>query len=287
MVNFNFIAQDAILSPTDLVRRNEITKSVSFGPMEKEVKLDIPTVVNDNIEILNKIPLPKNIQKSDLERIIEKIIKEDLEKDPLFKVSLDLAKYANDFHNKFTLYFSKIFSFHEEVMKRLDKELFYCSSLFLNSDLSPSFMKSLAMSILTEIKLIEVVDWRMRREARQLLAVKNNDIKFGRIVDAHNAWVNPLIETCDNMVKDRIALLWYLDFQNSELTEKIFEPKFISKKNLDQETFYSLIFSLQKSTQQLRKILANYNKEVFLSPIPTENPTFKLFSSMLQLALHA
>lgn len=287
MIDFGVSMQEIVLPPRDLVRRNDIIKSASFGPTEKEIKLDIPTVINDNIKILNKIPLPENIQKAELERVIEKIIKEDLEKDTLFKMASDLAKYASDFRSEFSRYFSRIFDYHKEVVKRLDRELFHSSNLFLNSDLSPSFLKSLALSILTEMKTVELVDKRMRREHMQFLTVRNNSIKFSRMIDGHNAWVDPLIQALDDMVENRVALFWYLDFQNSTSIDRLFKPKYINRKNLDQETFYSLLFSLQKSTRRLRKIVVGYDKEVFLSAIPAENPTFKLFSSMIQLTLHA
>jgi len=283
----SFPSQPVILDPVDLILRNDVIKNVSFKPTKQEIKLDIHTVIKENIEILNKIPLPEKMRKTEVEKLIERIIKEDLEKDPLFQISIKLTEYANDFYKKSTLFFSKIFDYHKEVLKRLDNSLFHYSTLFLDSDLPPLVLKSFALSVITEMKMVKIIDYRMHRERLHFIGIRNNFVKFDRACEMHNKWISSITETGDRMEDDRIALLWYLDFQNSESIEQIFKPKFITKKNLDEEKFYGLLLNLQRSTQKLRKILITEGKENFFAPTPAENPTLKLFANSAQLILYA
>jgi hypothetical protein len=283
----SFPSQPVILDPVDLILRNDVMKNVSFKPTKQKIELDIHTVIKENVEILNKIPLPERMRKTEVEKLIERIVKEDLEKDPLFQISIKLNEYANDFYNKFTLFFSRIFDYHKEVLKRLDNSLFYYSTLFLDSDLPPLVLKNLALSVITEMKMVKIIDHRMHHERLEFIGVRNNFVKFDRGCERHNKWISSISETGDQMEDERIALLWYLDFQNSESTEQIFKPKFIAKKNLDDEKFYGLLLNLQRSTQKLRKILITEGKENFFSPTPAENPTLKLFANSAQLILYA
>ena len=282
MINFSMPEVQPTVTIQQLIHIDDIVKNVSFDP-EVEVKLDVETTISDNLEILSKIPLPSHINKSDLENRIKEMAKESFDTNPMFKEASKLSKYANDFQKFFSLYFQKVFDFHERIITQLQQNLLINSNIFMQSDLPPAFLKELNLSTITEIKTVQLVDKRLRHERSALFGAKDNNIKFGRICQSHNQWVKPLIEKLEEMSTARVSLVWYLDFQNSKDINEIFKSKIIYEEKLDKETIKTLINKLQETTNALRKILIKYDKETFLSTISSDDFTMKLFSNMMPI----
>src|SRR4030067_1992087 len=239
MINFSMPEVQPTVTIQQLIHIDDIVKNVSFDP-EVEVKLDVETTISDNLEILSKIPLPSHINKSDLENRIKEMAKESFDTNPMFKEASKLSKYANDFQKFFSLYFQKVFDFHERIITQLQQNLLINSNIFMQSDLPPAFLKELNLSTITEIKTVQLVDKRLRHERSALFGAKDNNIKFGRICQSHNQWVKPLIEKLEEMSTARVSLVWYLDFQNSKDINEIFKSKIIYEEKLDKETIKTL-----------------------------------------------
>lgn len=284
MIDFSMPEVQPTVSVQQLMHRDDIIKNVSFNP-EVEVKLDVETAIDDNLRILSKIPLPSHINKSDLEKRIKEMAKKSLDTDSMFKEALKLAKYANNFQKFFPLYFGKVFDFHERIIKKLQETLLTNSNIFMQSNLPPVILKELNLSVITEIKTVQLVDKRMHHEKAALFGAKDNHIKFGRICESHNQWIKPLLEKLEEMNSNRVSLIWYLDFQNSKDITEILKNKVMCKEKLDSETLKTLIDKLQESTNALRKVLIKYDKETFLSTVSSDDFTMKLFSNMMPILI--
>lgn len=284
MLDFSIPEVQPDFTIEQILHRDDITKNVSFDS-ETQTTLDVQSAIADNIKILSKVPLPSHINKDSLEKYIQKLVEGDFQKDPLFKKATKLSKYANNFNKFFNLYFEEVFDFHRDLINDLQNKMLSYSNLFIESDLPSVFIKELNFSVITEIKTVEIVDKRMRRERLRIFGTKNNQIKFNRICNEHNEWIKPLIEKLGEMKANQIILIWYLDFQNSSNTTEVFKAKKIKVEKLNTEVFYKLLNNLQLSTSELRKLIIKYDKETFLSSIPSNDVTFKLFANLVPIIM--
>lgn len=271
-------------SAQQLIHRDDVVKNVSFNP-DIKIKFDLQTAIDDNIQILNKVPLPKHIDKSDIEKQVKAMAETDFNNNPLAKQVVKLVKYANNFHTYFNLYFENIFNFDKELINNFQQTMLNYSNIFMESDLSPFFLRELNFSIITDIKTIETLDKKMHQERVHFFGARNNDIKFRRLCDSHNQWIKPIVDGLEDMRTNRVALLWYIDFQNSSNSEQMFKFKAVKNEKLDKEAFNLLIKNLQQSTSGLRKIILKCDRETFISPVPSDDLTFKLFSNIMPILI--
>ena len=167
--------------------RNDVFKPISLSllPEKPDMRIeeaDIASVVEDNIRILNSIRIPDRFDSKTLASFLEKMIREDLEKDPLHKEAVELNKYAKDFHTYMREYFNKVFDFQKKLKEDLFKYVFAASNFYLRSDFPPSFARTLTFSLLTECRFIDIYDEMIRRERIQLITNYNNRKRFERYV---------------------------------------------------------------------------------------------------------
>lgn len=271
------------------LRRNDVLQPSSLGFMkeisDEEVakQSEISTVIADNLKILKTIPLPHHIQFEEISKILETITENEMKEDPLHKLSLKLSQYANNFFQKMESYFNGIFDFDKRLKERRLSGVFALSKEYLMSDLPSSYIKTLSSSFLTEIKFLDLFDYIIRRERLRLRVVRNNYIKFKRICDAHNSWIDNLDSLHDSMIDSRTKLLWYVDIQNCGTTEEAFEVKELRKSNVDEETFFGYLIDLQKRTEQFRKTLGSMNKEVFRINLERKDSTVNLLCNVVEI----
>lgn len=274
----NLSSLDEEFTFPDLAGRKRIVRSASFqGEISPEEE-----IVKDNIETLKKVELPQRFKRSEVEEFFAEKIKKDL-KGPFHQRALKIEKYASNFQEKHSRYFDTIFDFHEEVAKRLSGSILHTTKTYMISKLPTSFQRIMALSFITELKMLEVLDRRMRREKRDFLAFRGNRVKFDRAVQSHNRWIEPLLDIADDMIDKRTRLLWYLDFNGSASLSEIFKLKAYKLSDCDSEIYYSLLRLLQTSTQNLRNLLMKYDQEHYVPPFDTENPTTELYTSMAQI----
>jgi len=267
--------------------RNDVFKPVSLGFLTQKPDIqieetDIAAVVEDNIRILDSIRLPSHFDRETLANFLERIIKEDLEKDPLHKQSAELNKYAKDFRNHMRQYFDRIFDFHEKLKGDISKYVFATSNIFLKSDFPPSFARTLTFSLLTECRFIDIYDLTIRREHLALITNYNDLKKFKRLCDAHNRWVEPFDSAINKIIETRIGLIWYADFTHSKTLEEIFKPKAFKKSLLDEEYFFGMLVDLQRQTDQFRRALTTLSKETFAISPSREDPTVDMLCSIME-----
>lgn len=84
-----------MLSPTDMEKaslskiiRDDTSFPLQFDTVSKDFK-DFKTAISENVEtnldLLNEVPLPKNLDREELREFFRKEITSDLEKDVLFE----------------------------------------------------------------------------------------------------------------------------------------------------------------------------------------------------------
>jgi hypothetical protein len=56
------------------------------------------------------------------------------------------------------------------------------------------------------------------------------------------------------MEHEQVKLIWYIDFNNSESVDEIFEDKIIKTSLLDKLVLNELIVNLQKYSQEMEKL---------------------------------
>lgn len=118
--------------PTEKILRNDVFQPVSLDiGMEKREKIidktEISTIINDNLKILDSIRVPSHFNREILSSFLEKMIKRDLENDPLHKDAVEINKYANDIRTYMQQYFDRIFKFHEKLKEDLIRHAFAAS----------------------------------------------------------------------------------------------------------------------------------------------------------------
>jgi hypothetical protein len=253
--------------------------------MTFDSKEDIPLeekLIKENMDTLEKVRIPKRFEKSKIKEILEKKIKTDLSEDPFNKRIIKLMKYASNFFEKHTLYFELIFDFHKDLAKRLNSNILFTSRTYLISELPSSFEKTISLSFMTQLKMLKILDARIHHERMELIAVRKNRVKFDRICESHNRWVQPLLDSLDDMIENRTRLIWFLDFNESKTLSEIFKPKaYISA--FDREEYFLLITLLQKSVDTLRSLLIKTDVEHYVDPEETEHPTTELYAHMAQV----
>ena len=217
----------------------------------EDYKTAISRTVENNLTLLEEIPIPTNFDLSLLREFLERSIKSDLTNDLLFEKSVEIGKYSKDMAQFMNSYFNEIFSFHEQLKKDLQLDLFFISRMFLNSDLPMQFMKAIGDSILVEGDYIDVFDKRIRKEHLYLLANRNNRPRFERICESHNRWAGPSSERLDRIERTRVKLIWYVDFNNSSSLDEIFKRKIIKMSCLDRKVLFSFAQELRNQTEEM------------------------------------
>lgn len=281
-----------MLSPTDMEKaslskiiRDDPSFPLQFNAVNKDFK-DFKTAISENVEanldLLNEIPLPKNLDREELREFFRKDITSDLEKDMLFEKSVELCKYAKNMYELMDSYFREIFDYYEQRKKERFINMFCVSKMFLNSDLPMAFAFSVEDSILAEIDYIEIFTKRIKQERLSLFRNRNNQTKFKRVCDSHNVWVDRFHETPAQMDHDRVKLVWYVDFNNSASLNEIFKDKTIKMKLLDKETLFNFINTLQNQVHQMEKLNASMTEPYSFLPFEIDDGT-KAIRKIMQL----
>lgn len=236
--------------------RDDISSHQQFDTVDetfKDFKSATSAIIKSNLSLLNEVPLYK-LSVEDLKEFLTREIKKDLSEDLLFEKSIEIGRYARDMFKSMDSYFRQIFSFHEELKKDLYSKMFSASKMFLNSDLPLLFMKSIGDSLLAEIDYVSIFDKEIRKERFDLIKYRNNRPKFERVCEAHNLWVKKFDQIRSKMEHEQVKLIWYIDFNNSESVDEIFEDKIIKTSLLDKLVLNELIVNLQKYSQEMEKL---------------------------------
>lgn len=220
----------------------------------KDYKTAISETIEDNLSLLEEIPIPEHLSMDILKEFLRKDIDSDLRKDELFEKAVEIGRYAKSMNNSMDSYFREIFTYHEKLKQDMNSKIFYVSKMFLNSDLPLSFLKSIGDSILVEKDHTDIFDKEIRKEWWNLLASRSNRPKFEKICDTHNLWIKEFSERQKQMERQRVKLVWYVDFNNSSNIDEVFKDKFVKKSLLDEGILRDLISELQKIVQEAEKL---------------------------------
>lgn len=256
--------------------RDDTSFPLEFADMNKDFKVfkdAIVEVIESNLDLLDEVPLAKHLNKEKLREFFEKQIKSDLEKDPLFEKSVEISKYARNMYELMDSYFGEIFDYYQQQQKRLSLDLFSLSKMFLNSDLPMPFATSLENSILAEKDYIEIYVRKIREERLSLMRYRNNRLKFQRVCDSHNRWVNRFWERLDAMDRERVKLIWYFDFNNSRSLNEIFKDKFIKTSLLDKQILSNFLNLLLNQVYEVEKLNASMMKPSSFLPFEFDDGT--------------
>jgi hypothetical protein len=196
-----------------------------------------------------------NLHAEDIKRFLEESIRKDLAQDPLFEKSLEIGKHAKNMFDSMNAYFSEIFDFHDGLRKELYSDMFCSSRMFIDSDLPLSFVKTLEDSILAEIDYIDVIDKRIRKERFDLIRYRSNRPKFERVCENHNRWIEGFDRLRSRVENVRVKLIWYVDFNNSESVEEIFENKTMAINLLDKSILDEFLASLQRNASEMETVI--------------------------------
>jgi hypothetical protein len=272
---------------TEKIVRNDILRPVSLTLQDKKTEIEInmaeeiASAIESNMRLLDKVRIPDHFDRGTLGKFFEKMIREDFETDPLQKESARIGKYANDFHHYMLRYFKEVFDFNEGLKKDRMGYVQATSYIYLRSDFPPSFARTVALSLLSECRFIDIYNRRIKREYSRFLSSYNDQTKFKRLCNAHNLWVgsvDSLINEIDNI---RVGLIWYVEFTQSKKVEDLFKPKPLKKSLLDQEYFFGVLINLQKKTEQLRHELVSLSRESFSESLSREDPTVAMLCGIL------
>jgi len=72
----------------------------------KDFKTAISETVKSNLELLEEVPLPKNLPLDDVREFFQKNIPSDLSEDSTFEKAVEIGKYARDMLKYMSAYFS-------------------------------------------------------------------------------------------------------------------------------------------------------------------------------------
>lgn len=248
----------------------------------KNFKTAVSDIVESNLELLDEVPLPKNIHLEEVKEYFRNLIKSDLEKDVLFEKSVEIGKYANNMYKLMDSYFGKIFDYNEERQKELSFDMFCVSKMFLNSDLQMPFLRSIEDSILAERDYIEIFVRKIRYERMSLIRNRNNRTKFQRVCDDHNSWVGKFSERLVEMERARVRLIWYADFNNSANLDEFFKDKTIKTSLLDKKILDDLIGALQNQIREMERLNAPMMELSSFLPFEVDHGT-KAIRTIMQL----
>ena len=247
---------DTVSNSLQKIIREDVSSNLQFDIDNafKDFKSGVSAVIKSNIKLLEEVPLTHRLSREDIKNFLEHKIRKDLYEDPIFEKAIELSRYTRNMLKYMDSYFKEIFTFHEKVKKELYAEIFHVSKMFLNSDLPLSFINVISDSLLAEIDCIDIFDREIKRERLDLIKYRSNVIKFKRVCENHNRWVDAFIKAKARMEKARIKLIWYIDFNNSENVHEIFKDKQIRIKLLDRIVLIKLIDELRKCVHQMEKL---------------------------------
>jgi len=219
--------------PQNMIHRDlSVPTNYEVNESFKNYKERLAEVVEQNLKLLNEVPLHIDFKKELIEYFKADIPKE-LDNDPLFEKSVELNRYAKDMSNKIRQYFKEIFKFNDNFKKSLNDDSLHVSKMFINSDLPISFLNTLNDSYQVEMDYIDIYNMEIKKERLGLIVNLANRIKFERLCKNHNAWVSAFDEKQDAMEQSRFKLIWYVDFNNSKSVDEVFKDKKLKKSSLD------------------------------------------------------
>jgi len=268
--------------------QNDLTIPLNCNPVTEDFyayKKAIADTIETNINLLRELPPPKNIPIEKVITFFRSEIKCDLQKDDAFEKSVEIRKYAKTMFESMEKYFKNIFDFHAVLKNEQSSMLFDVSKLFLNSDLPETFLRAIHTSSLVEIDYIDLFDRRIRKERLYLVANRNNRSKFERICDSHNKWVYGFSEKLNTIQRERIKLIWYVDINNSNDVEEIFQDKIIKTKQLEHAVLSQLIKNLEKMTFELEALIIA-NMESPCLPTINVDESVKAITAMMEILNH-
>ena len=239
-------------------------------------------ILKENLEILGKIKIPDWFSRKQIEERLTRCITEDLKEAPLIKTQERINKYQKEIKKYLKKYFKEIYDHIDELIDFYQGQILKSSRGFLNSDLPPSFLRTISLSFKTEQKFFEIYKKKIKKEEFHLKLNYNNQKKFNRIIDQHNEWVDRLNPFLDDMAAQCLALIWYVDIWNSKSLDELFEEKTHRMSSLDKETFENMLVQLESMIKEVRKRLINIDKEEFVKQVDTRDPTIALFSSSVK-----
>jgi hypothetical protein len=253
------------------------------SPTDNEEKEDFfSQVLKENLEILDQIKIPNRFDRKQIEERFTRRITEDLKEAPLIKTEEKIDKYTKAINRYFQKYFEEIYDHVDNLIDSYQGKILMSSRDFLNSDLPPSFLRTVSLSFKTEQKFFEIYKKKIKKEEFHLKLNCNNQKKFNRIVEQHNGWVDRLNPFLDDMAQQCIALLWYVNIWNSKSLDELFEEKTYKMSSLDRETFESMLVQLESMIKEVRKRLISLDKEEFVKKLDSRDPTIALFSSSVE-----
>ena len=264
--------------------RDDISFPLRFSNVDeafRDFKTCISETIKTNLDLLNEVPLPKNLRE-ELREYLKSQIQSHLERDPIFEKSVEIGRYSKNMFKSIESYFREIFGFHEELTKDLHSDIFGVSKMFLNSDLPLPFLKTTSDSSLAEIDYIAVFDKEIRKERLDLIVNRNHRRKFERICDLHNLWVTRFDERRNKMERERVKLIWYVDFNNSASVDEIFKDKSIRLSSLDKPILYNFIRGLLEQVKEMEKLNSAKMEWLSFLPCKIDNGT-KAIIKMMQL----
>lgn len=265
--------------------RNELAFPSKFNDINstfKDFKNALTETVKDNLKLLSEIPIAPHLERDKVLSFIENYIFCTLKEDSLFEEGFTLGRYTEDMFKYYISYFNNIFEYHDKLKKSLYGIVFGVSKMFLNSDLPLSFLNSISDAVLTEADYIDIFDKRIRDERLQLSVTRNDIRKFKRVCDSHNSWIKSFEEILDSIEDTRLKLIWYVDINCSQTISEIFQKKTIKKSMLDQETLFSFILELQRTTQNLEQTSSSVAKE-FRPFLSYDNVAAKTLSRIVRI----
>jgi hypothetical protein len=281
--------QSLVTSSSFGMVRKDILKPASLGFMKDEIseeqlakETEVSTIIDDNLKILGTLTMPKQLDLKEVSDFLRKRIKEEVEKDPLHEVSVRLTKYAQDFFMKMEKYFAEIYRFDSSERENLIARAFANTKEFVISDVPSSYIREMTLSLFTQKKFLELFDYRIQREHKKLITVRNDLQKFKRVCDEHNVWVDLLHSKLVPMIEARSRLAWYLDLQNSSKVQDLFKIKRLEKAKLDMERYFPLLMDLSKTTEQVRLELMKLDTEKYVTLASREDPTVDLLCSTME-----
>ncbi|MDR2707748.1 MAG: hypothetical protein LBB87_03250 [Nitrososphaerota archaeon] len=243
-------------------------------------KKAITKTIEKNIELLKELPPPKNFTVDELVEYFQKEIKKDLENNKLFEKSVEIGRYAHSIFESMTKYFANIYDFNKEEREKNSYDVFSISRLFLNSNLPDEFFKTVSNSYLIENDFLNIFDRKIKRDSIKLIGNKNNRVKFTRVCDKHNLWVKDFTDKLKLIGKNRTKLIWYVEINNSNKLEELFNPKFLKEENLDKAVLLKLIDNVAETTNQLEELVLNNLEKKYL-PTTTIDEGIKTITNLM------
>jgi len=219
-----------------------------------------------NIKLLKELPPPKNFTLNDLVCYFEEKIKNDLEQDILFEETVEVGKYTQSMDTSMDKYFARIYDVNEKEKTKKGEGAFSIARLFLNSNLSDEFFKTVTNSYFVEKDFSDVFERRLRKEQLDLNNARNNRKKFVKLCEEHNTWVQNFSDIVTLIEDTRIKLIWYVELNNSKTIDELFKEKFLFQENLCSVFLAKLVDTLREATNRLEEFVLSNLKKPILPP---------------------